>query len=556
MQRFFVRKGDEQGLATFDALPMGTPTGDRFHDASLLNKYEVVATADGYDHGFTDFVPLTPGATSRCEVVLHHTHTVTLVGKVVGLDGQPIPDARVEAWASPSRFVATSDENGEYRIDGAPSTTGSTYFTVKADQHALHQELYHLAKLPRAALNDATGAPLEAYTIDVSLERAVHIVGRVVDENGAPIAGAMTWFMRIGRQVHGMPDGTTYHTDPPETDAQGRFDFEATESEWQVDAAARLPDGSYGPPTERRITGGADDLVLTCATHVSTGASLLCEVVDSDSGTRLPVVSAHLRTADELRQPSTSPKCALGRVTTSGLDVGRWRIEIEVGDHRRAAQEFDVVNDHDEVRLRVAVGAMARVAGFVNVETAAGDSGDAKRADRPIPIWWRPLEAHAVDAAGQVRGDPHNAWTESDGSGRFYIDGFVPNRTAIVCATDFETVYDEVVFTPKSGETREVVLTLHSAAHYVIERVDDFSAGYLVVDLAMGDEPWHREEWMDRKAREAKDFPHPVKPGHHRWRALYLESANDGAAPRVRSADGEFDVAAGEICVLRITGLR
>jgi hypothetical protein len=100
------------------------------------------------------------------------------------------------------------------------------------------------------------------------------------------------------------------------------------------------------------------------------------------------------------------------------------------------------------------------------------------------------------------------------------------------------------------------VLTLRPTSHYVIQRVDDFSSGNLVVDLASGDEPWHRENWMDRTPRNAKDFPQSIKPGHHRWRALYLPPSGDGAVPRVRSAEGEFDVAAGETYVLRITGLR
>src|SRR6185369_15617962 len=84
------------------------------------------------------------------------------------------------------------------------------------------------------------------------------------------------------------------------SDDQGRFDFEPTESEWQVTAAAPRDESSFGPGTIRYVTGGASDLVLQCTTLRTDGAKLDCEVVDAVSGTRIPVRSATLKDADQL----------------------------------------------------------------------------------------------------------------------------------------------------------------------------------------------------------------------------------------------------------------
>jgi RNA polymerase sigma-70 factor (ECF subfamily) len=557
VDRVFNAKSGADGVASFSRLPVGSPA--RLVDPSerVVNRYSVVAKAVGYDIGFVDGVQLGAGARSSCEVVLHRERSITILGKVRGLDGQPIPEAKIRASGGDSEVVATSDEAGEYRLDRVQSTRGSMFVSATAEQHALLQETFAFDQLARASSQDDSGTPLEAYSLDLVLERTARIAGRVVDEGGAPIAGASLWFNRV---KDGVVEGISFQATPPVTGADGKFEYEATESEWQVTASAPLGDGDTGPETRRRVTGGASDLELSCVTRVAaSGATLACEVVDAATDAPVPVASASLRDADELSWwIGTKVKCALGSVTARKLAVGRWRLEIELGDHRKATRDFEVTSDHDVVQLRVAVGAPARVAGRFEFDASSGVATVDDLRKRNIVVWWQPLEPHPVDASGKaIVDDKHSGCTPPDDDGRFFLDGFVPGKTAIVYASDWEHLYDEAVFTPVSGEVHEVVFRLAPSAKMVIERVDDFSAGNLGVDIALDDGPFHREFWMNRTARTDKDWPKSIRSGRHRWRALYLEKpSDDGVVHRVRSASGEFDVAAGETHVLRLTGLR
>jgi hypothetical protein len=557
VDRVFNAKSGADGVASFSQLPVGSSARLIDPHERVTDRYSVVAKAVGYDIGFVDGVQLGAGTRSSCEVVLHRERSITILGKVRGLDGQPIPDAKIHASGGDDEVTATSDEAGEYRLDRVQSTRGSMFVHATAEQHALLQETYAFDRLARAASLDDSGAPIEAYSLDLVLERTARIAGRVVDESGAPIAGATLWFNRV---KDGVVDGISFQATPPVTGADGRFEYVATESEWQVTAAAPLGDGDAGPETRRRVTGGASDLELSCATRdAAAGATLACEVVDAATDAPVPVASASLRDADELSWwIYTKVKCALGSVTARKLAVGRWRLEVELGDHRRATRDFEVTSDHDVVRMRVAVGAPARVAGRFEFDPSSGVATVEDLRKRHILVWWQPLEPHPVDASGKaIVDDKHSGCTPPDADGRFFLDGFVPGKTAIVYASDWEHVYDEAVFTPVSGEVREVVFRLAPSAKMVIERIDDFSAGNLCVDIALDDGPLHREFWMKRMARADRDWPKSIRPGRHRWRALYLEKpSDDDVTHRVRSASGEFDVAAGETYVLRLAGLR
>jgi RNA polymerase sigma-70 factor (ECF subfamily) len=543
LANFFNARSDGHGIATFLRLPTA-PAGRLFgYGESGGASYGIDASTGGHDRASLDGIVVKAGATTRCAIVLPKTRSVTLVGKVTTRSGEPIPDARLSTWVNGSEVVATTDESGEYRFDDANSTTRSAYFQVRTDGFALHQATYEFAKLPRAALCDEAGAPLEAYTIDVVLERVAHIAGKVVDESGAPIAGAMLWFMK-------PPEMISFQCDPPATDGAGRFDFTATDAEWHVSAAAPIGDGEFGPGTSQFVKGGATDLVIVCPTRFDNGATLECEVVDAGNGAALPVRSAHLQTADQFDGGTTYPKCSLGSVKARELSIGRWCIDIETGDHRRQCQEFEVTAERQEVRLRIEVGGLASVNGHVELDPKFGDF-----ASRRIHAWWRPLDAHAVDASGQPFGDPGNACTPVGTDGRFFLAGLVPGRSVWIYVTDRDALYDEVVFTPTAGEVRNVALRLRPSAQVVAQLDEDFTNGRLVVDLAIGDEPWHRQFFLDGLAKVARPPANPIRPGRHRWRALFAVDVKNGA-PKVTSASGEFDVAAGETYVLRLAGLR
>src|SRR5262249_11507859 len=160
--------------------------------------------------------------------VLPRTRFVSIVGKVVAPDREPIPDAAVDAWAYPSHFLATTDEKGEFRVDRLPTSTKNFQLKVVAADRRKFEQGFEFTSLATVPLQDEHGAPIEARTIDVVLERAVRISGRVVDESGAPIADARVAYER---SKDGVFELGPVDFETPGTDEHGRFEHEVTESE-------------------------------------------------------------------------------------------------------------------------------------------------------------------------------------------------------------------------------------------------------------------------------------------------------------------------------------
>lgn len=92
--------------------------------------------------------------------------------------------------------------------------------------------------------------------LDLRLQRALPITGRVLDEAGRPVAGALVETQLGPMQM--MPDGILNHTDATLTGDDGGFSLDAPEGETRV-VAVRLPGRR---PVRVEATAGARDLVL------------------------------------------------------------------------------------------------------------------------------------------------------------------------------------------------------------------------------------------------------------------------------------------------------
>lgn len=544
----FDAGSDSAGVALFAKLPTApvAPIVEPLDAAAT--RYTVAATAEGHEYGSVHDVRVEAGAPATCTVVLPRTRFVSVVGKVTAPDGEPIPDASVEASENPSSVRATTDEKGEFRLDRLPTTWRSVYLQVSAPGRKKFQEGFEFTSLAAVPLLDDHGAPIEARHVDVVLERTARLSGRVVDEAGVPIAGAR---IHYSRGLNGMAVPGPVEVETPGTDEQGRFDHEVTEAEWIVVAWAPLGDGTFGPSVTRAVKGGATDLLLICPTKPVRAAKVTCEVVDAASGAPAPVASADVQVAEGFRGDWNVWKTiSLGRVVASGFFAGRWRIDLELSDHRRASREFDVANDRDEVRLRVEVGAPARVVGRVEPVPA-----DLVTGRFPPKLDWNPSDARLVDADGRVLTLAEPPQFDLSAARTFILDGFVPGQTARVRFTDFGAIFDEVVFTPENGEVREIVLRPRASAHVAWKSSLDVSKGWLMVDLAFGEEPWRNEFFLVDRDPGASEPAHTIRPGHYRWRALFQPDSHGDVAPQITTASGEFEVAAGATHELRIDEL-
>jgi len=548
----FVATTDAEGVASFSKLPKAPAAGAGDPRGDVATTYAIAVRADDHEPGRLEDVALDTPKATECTVVAPRTRFVALAGKVHDADGTAVPDAKVALAADPNRRDVETDERGEFSFERVPTTWRSFHLEVTAADHGKFERFYSFDELDRRA--KTRRQPAERYDLDIELEKSARIAGRVVDEDGAPIPDAQVTFSRMLRDYS---QSTSMRTESIATGPDGRFEFMATHSPWKVHASAPSGKGSYGPTfgpsTECTVEHGDENLVLRCATRPKRAAQLTCEVVDATSGAPISIVEAVVAPAQGFMGwwyiwKTVTP----GRVVARNLFAGRWRIDLELGDHRRASREFEVANDRDDVRLRVEVGMPARVVGRVELE-ASGAAAVGKRAR----LDWHPSEvARLVDAEGRLLPTTTPPSVELTGDRTFVLDGFVPGRTARVRFTDFDTVFDEVVFTPANGEVREVVLRPRSPAHVAWKSSLDVSKGWLVVDLACGDEPW-REEFTLVHRKSDKDEPvHTIRPGHYRWRAYFQPENEADEAPRITSASGEFDVAAGATHELRIDELR
>lgn len=133
-------------------------------------------------------------------------------GRVLDLDGEPIPDATVSVilksgyWSSPvDREAAATDEEGVYRVTGLAA---DLIYRVRAEAEGFGPD-----SIEAACLEPSTN-PVEV--ADIVLKRAdLSVAGTVIDEDEKPIAG-----VEIHVSGNGQPSRRT------KSDAEGKFTIE------------------------------------------------------------------------------------------------------------------------------------------------------------------------------------------------------------------------------------------------------------------------------------------------------------------------------------------
>ncbi len=194
-------------------------------------------------------------------------HLVRVEGQVVeATTGEPVTDVDVvfagpDGPAGPAgESTATVDGDGRYAIDVTPGTyrpfvRGDGVISVGA---AGWERLPGAADPATAGAVDGTRAPVlhVAATqrgVDLSVERAGIISGRVVDAGGRAVVGAAV------RTLGGAGRRPVLGTDVAETDAAGRFRLEVPVGYYALDAAhpdhGGLADPADGPPMVEVLPG-------------------------------------------------------------------------------------------------------------------------------------------------------------------------------------------------------------------------------------------------------------------------------------------------------------
>ena len=180
----FETMTDAAGAFEFDA-PF--PTSDWISLIVRPSSFHMLAGRNFGPAGGRDEEPLRRGDNDLGTFVL--ADAGAFEGKVVGVDGTPIPGSRVRLDGSfPGGYSvgAYSEDDGAYRVGGVPEGQHA----VKASAKGFTSRRILLIKVKHGEVT--TG-------IDFRLERAASIAGRVVDKGGNPLAKV---------RVHGWPSSS------------------------------------------------------------------------------------------------------------------------------------------------------------------------------------------------------------------------------------------------------------------------------------------------------------------------------------------------------------
>ncbi|MCK6447701.1 MAG: sigma-70 family RNA polymerase sigma factor [Planctomycetes bacterium] len=476
--------------------------------SSLLTPREFVATADGYEESSVSLDLRRPGELD--DVVFRMRPGVRVAGRVLDESDRPLAGARVDA--SFSRHAETlTDSDGRFELTTAPARGG--WFRVTASLEGRPAAVYE---------HDDRDAPTEDLVL--RFERGFDVVGRVVDELGAPIEAAMV----------GLGEWESNHR--VLTDADGNFALRTIAKRERKFVVMRDGFTTHARTLEFAPDGGHEPLIVVLERgfrirgHIRDpeGRPLrgaMVYVVRGDQQAPLDGARADADGVFEFRDAPQVANLSLeghreGWLSRRQLLEGN-PLEVELVLERIAritGRVIDASSGAPVPRFRVR---------FVEPELLPGDERLGNfRAD-----WWD---------TGIEFAHPEGRWDTGN-------EGLRPNRVIglEVRAADHGVAIVPRVVTRVEGEQDELVIELGpelAVTGRVVERASGRALAGVRVRTFSSREPlqfFDRARLPEATTDAAGEFrlaPMPAEPV-----SLYVEA--DGFAPRV---DGPFDPGRGE----------
>lgn len=291
---------------------------------------ELVAGADDFQTSEPLVLELTSGE-RREGLRLVLARGGSLVGRVTGPGGEPVADATILAtptaqagspFQAAPRHHAQSDHEGRYRIGGLPP--GEVQVRAQHPEYA-------------GPVREATIGAGEA-RLDLELGRGIEVSGRVVDDAGAPVAGA---------EVSLVADSLLGFQQPVRSGDDGSFRLTGVEpGTWRL---AATKDGLAQVDPELRLDVGGP--LFDVEVRMTAGGAIVGQVRGLElaelSRLRLFAIS---QTRGGL--PRTGSVDFEGGYRVEGTGPGTWRVMAVFGESEgMASGEVELAPGQQEARL-------------------------------------------------------------------------------------------------------------------------------------------------------------------------------------------------------------
>ncbi len=546
-QALFLATTDGDGRARFPSLPEGRNDPLFENQVGHPQSYRIHAVAEGWP-AIWEGVLIARGKNSELEIELRRECVCAVRGRISDDDGGPIADAvvRVEGFSA-----TRSDGDGCYVTAQRPGPLGEVDAKVEAagftpGDYGATRSWVRSRLVTRH--DDPALPPCEEFELDFKLARASAVRGRVVDEDGGPIADVEVRATGIDQAEQRW---VKLEAIGGATGADGTFVVEGVSGDFL--SLEVTPPKGFLEPFPMRIRPGEQGIVVTLLHTPVATARLVATIVDATTDQPIDPVTAYVCPLSTSASTMPMATCAPGEVTAGALFVGEWELVVLVNDGRRSRTRFTVTRPDETVQARIAIGVAAIVEGVLFLDGKPFHPGAAR-----WWVWVRPGSndssdsGHAIDADGRPVSGVTDGCAVFDAEGRFRVGKLTPGMPIRFVIANDDAAGAEVTVQLTPGETRRVEFHLAKPAKVQWRLAESLPPGRIVIETAHDEEVFAR--LLDVPSGAAGSLLGLERVGHGRlhWRAEFTSSI--AYPPEVRVAEGEVDLAAGEAAIVDIGG--
>lgn len=345
----FVARTDATGRAALHALPTGDD-GLQFGRAVSGGSYVLHVFAQSHRHTYAA-ASLAPGVRARQRIVLVAIDASLRVhGDVRDTAGLPVAGASVtfEGVAGGPRATRT-ETDGTFACEDLRSHHSVVQAVVRAAGHVTVRREIELG-----------GGPEQRLHFEVA--RALPIHGRVVDQDGRPVAHAPVY---LNGDVANLDDHVL-------ADADGRFAFEHAPPGKHPLLVIACPDERVFDPVQVVVdnTREPQEIEVRMRRVTTPLATVELTIVESAGGLPLEPSMAGLAPIDEqgnFRGVIVPLSPFPGGARASDVPPGRYQLRVQTSDGYRCTRPFEVPAGMSVVREHIALDAPATVAVTVDL---------------------------------------------------------------------------------------------------------------------------------------------------------------------------------------------